>query len=59
MQIGTDTGFGYGFNIIDEGNRPVVSLVYETLDNAKAAAIKAHSVIENAVLMQGHPGPGR
>jgi len=59
MQISTDTGPGYGFNIIDERGRPVVSFAYETWDDAEAAAVNAFSLIGKAVLVQGHPGPGR
>ena len=51
-----DTGFGYGFNIIDERGRPVVSFVYRTVDDAKTAAVNAFSLIENAISIRGY-GP--
>jgi hypothetical protein len=41
MQIATDTGPGYGFNIIDERSRPVVSFICETWDDAEAAPVNA------------------
>jgi hypothetical protein len=59
MQIATDTGPGYGFNIVDERSRLVVSFIYETWDDASAASFNALSPIEKAVLIQGHPDPGR
>jgi len=54
-----DTGSGYGFNIIDERGRPVVLFVYETWDDAEAAAVSAFSLIDKVILVQEHPGPGR
>jgi hypothetical protein len=56
MQIATDTGRGYGFNIIDEHGSPVVSFLYETWDDASTAAVNALSLIEKAILVQGHAG---
>ena len=59
MQIATDIDPGYGFNIVDEHSRPVVSFIYETWDDPSAASFNALSLIENAVLIQGHPVLGR
>jgi hypothetical protein len=59
MQIATDIGPGYGFNIVDEHSRPVVSFIYETWDDAEAAAVSAFSLIDKVILVQEHPGPGR
>jgi hypothetical protein len=54
--IAVTGGHGYGFNIVDEHSRPVVAFVYATEDDAKAAAVNAHSLVENAILVRGHPG---
>ena len=59
MPIMTDAGFGYGFNITDELGRPVVSFVYETWNEAKAAAANALSLIQSAISVQGYPPPAR
>jgi hypothetical protein len=56
MSMIADTGSGYGFNIIDERGRPVVSFVYETLDEANAAAEDARSLIKNAISVRGNYG---
>jgi hypothetical protein len=59
MQIATDTGPGYGFNIIDERGRPVVSFIYETWYDAKSQRSIALSLIEKAISIRGYSGPGR
>jgi len=58
MQIATEIGPGYGFNVIDERGRRVVSFLYETWDDASAAAANALLLIEKAVMVQGHSAPG-
>jgi len=56
MRMMTDTGSGYGFNIIDERGGRVVSFVYRTWDEAKTATVNALSLIENAISVRGY-GP--
>jgi hypothetical protein len=58
MSIMTDTGSGYGFNVIDEHGRPVVSFVYETWDDAKSQRSNALSLIDKAISIRGYPVPG-
>ena len=53
IDFGRDTG--YGFNIVDEGGRPVASFVYRTQQEAITASINARSLIENAVSVIGAP----
>jgi hypothetical protein len=46
-------GFGYGFNVTtDRGKRPLVLLVYETQEEAEAAAGQVAAAIERAILVQ-------
>ena len=46
-------GFGYGFNVMtDRGKRPLVLLVYETQEEAEAAAGQVAAAIERAILVQ-------
>jgi hypothetical protein len=45
--------FGYGFNLTtDRGKRPLVLFVYETQEEAEAAAGQIAAAIERAVLVQ-------
>ena len=50
-------GHGFGFNIVDELSRPVVTFAYATEDDAKVAADNARSVIKNAISVRGYYGP--
>jgi hypothetical protein len=54
MQIDSGRDIGYGFNIVDEGGRPVASFVYRTQQEAITASINARSLIENAVSVIGY-----
>jgi hypothetical protein len=49
-------GHGYGFNIVDERGRPVVTFAYATEDDAKVAADNAHLLIKNAISVRGYYG---
>ena len=47
------TGLGSGFNVTtDRGRRPLVLLVYETQEEAEAAAGEVAAAIERAILVQ-------
>jgi hypothetical protein len=49
-------GHNYGFNIVDELSRPVVTFAYATEDDAKAAEDNARSLIKNAISIRGYYG---
>jgi hypothetical protein len=49
-------GHGFGFNIVDELSRPVVTFAYATEDDAKVAADNACSIIKNAISVRGYYG---
>ena len=55
--IAVTGGHGYGFNIVDELGRPVVTFAYATEDDAKVAADNARSLIKNAISVRGYYGP--
>jgi hypothetical protein len=51
--LGVD-GYPYGFNILTEAGKPLVSFAYTTRDAAEAAASQVRSVIEHAVDVHPH-----
>jgi hypothetical protein len=42
-------GYGYGFSILSENNRPLVALSFATRENAEQARAKVASAVEKAV----------
>jgi hypothetical protein len=45
---------GFGFTIIDDHHKPIVSFLYETQSDAESAARSVRSVIKNAVSVHPH-----
>ena len=48
-------GYPYGFNLMTEQGRPLVSFAYVTRAAAEEAAAQIKSAIENAVEVRPHP----
>ncbi len=46
--------FGYGFNIVNEDGRPVVTFMYDEDDDATAAARQVSAALSKAWLVRGH-----
>ena len=48
-------GPAWGFNITNESGRPIISFIYETRNDAEAAATHAQTVIYKAIMVRS-PG---
>jgi len=48
-------GPAWGFNITNEAGRPIISFIYETRNDAEAAATHAQAVIYKALMVRS-PG---
>jgi hypothetical protein len=46
--------FGYGFNIVNEDGRTIVTFVYDENDDAKEAAAQVRDALGKARIVQGH-----
>jgi hypothetical protein len=46
--------FGYGFNVINENGRPIVTFVYDENDDAKEAAAQVRAAVSKARVVQAH-----
>jgi hypothetical protein len=57
----SDAGYGYGFSILSEKNRPLVTLSFETQGEAEQARAEIARAVEKAVEVtpQGRPRAAR
>ena len=46
--------FGYGFNVINENGRPIVTFVYDENDDAKEAAAQVRAAVSKARVVRPH-----